>query len=280
MKFRGKFFNNRTWFTPKWGEVVMLLVWLLVGALLGNLVSLPLISFLGQEGMEYAQLVAYPLMFIPPIIYARIKSSKNCLWSEPAIIDRNGFGRAGGLGCALAAAAGTLALAFVVDPLTELLPPMPDALKEAMKALVNGKLWVNILCVSVMAPLLEEWLCRGTILRGLLGNGVRPGWAIAASALIFALIHANPWQAVPAFILGLLFGYVYYRTGSLKLTVLMHFTNNSFSLIVSRIPRFEDMESWRDVLQGPQYWMIFSACILLTFLSILTFNKAEENAEK
>lgn len=71
-------------------------------------------------------------------------------------------------------------------------------------------------------------------------HGIKPVWAIFWSAVFFAFIHLNPWQAVPAFILGCLFGYVYYKTGSLKLTMLMHFTNNTFSLIFSNIDKFKD----------------------------------------
>ena len=48
----------------------------------------------------------------------------------------------------------TIAAAFVVEPLTALLPDMP--------------LWATLLSVSVFAPLFEEWLCRGLVLRGLL----------------------------------------------------------------------------------------------------------------
>lgn len=272
MKFRGKFFYNRTWFTPGWAEIIILLLMLLVGAILGTIILIP---FAGKMPAEYTELIAYPIMFIPPILYARAKSRRNCMWDEPKTIDHNNFGKPGWILCAIAAMAGTLALAFSTDPVTGLLPPMPDFLKNAMKSLTQGNLWVNLLCVSIMAPVMEEWLCRGTILRGLLSHGVKPWWAITASALIFALIHANPWQAVPAFTLGLLFGYVYFRTGSLKLTVLMHFTNNTFSLIMSRIPGFSEMESWTDVMGRPQYLTILTACIAVTVLVVLVFRKIE-----
>ncbi len=75
------------------------------------------------------------------------------------------------------------------------------------------------------------------------------------SAVFFAVIHLNPWQAIPAFLLGCLFGYVYYRTGSLKLTMLMHFANNTFALAVAHIDAFEEAESWLDVLPGARYWI-------------------------
>ena len=127
--------------------------------------------------------------------------------------------------------------------------------------------------VSIFAPFFEEWLCRGMVLRGLLGNKVKPAWAIVFSAIFFAVIHLNPWQAVPAFLLGCLFGYVYYKTGSLKLTMLMHFANNTFSLVISNIDAFEDMDSFLDLFPSARYWVIFFACILLLVLVIRSLGR-------
>ena len=171
----------------------------------------------------------------------------------------------------------TLALAFCVEPLLALLPEMPEALEELLKGMTqDGSILINFLTVSIFAPFFEEWLCRGMVLRGLLGNGVRPVWAIVISALFFAFIHLNPWQALPAFLLGCLFGYVYYKTGSLRLTMLMHFANNTFSLVFSNIDAFKEAESFMDILPGMAYWIIFFACILLLVLIIRSFARIPE----
>ena len=63
--------------------------------------------------------------------------------------------------------------------------------------------------MSVFAPILEEWLCRGVVLRGLLNysrkgepgedgsrRGMNPALAIAISAIFFATIHGNLWQGI------------------------------------------------------------------------------------
>ena len=67
--------------------------------------------------------------------------------------------------------------------------------------------------------------------------------------------------------MGLLFGYAYYRTGSLKLTMLMHFTNNTTALAFSKIPQFEDAETFMDILSPWAYWCIFVLCILIVISS-------------
>ena len=267
------FLQKFTWYVPGVADMFILLGLLLAGALVGNLVALPLVAFLGQEsGMEYAMFISYPLMFIPPMLYASVKSRNNSYTRSGLKLDNAHFSPLGGAVCALLVVLGTLALGFCEEPLVALLPEMPDVLEEMLRSMTQGdNLLVNFLMVSIFAPFFEEWLCRGMVLRGLLGTKMKPAWAIVVSALFFAFIHLNPWQAIPAFLLGCLFGYVYYKTGSLKLTMLMHFTNNTFALLISNIDAFEEAESWMDVLPDMQYWIIFFACLLLLVLVIRAF---------
>ena len=98
---------------------------------------------------------------------------------------------------------------------------------------------------------------------------MNPTGAICVSAAFFAVLHLNPWQAIPAFILGLLFGYVYYRTGSLKLTMLMHCVNNTFATIFSRIPAFREADTFMDILSPWKYAAIFILCILILASAIV-----------
>ena len=221
---------------------------------------------------EYTTLISYPIMFIPPMIWAAGKSRRNRMQYKGLALDNANVAPHGWLLCALMVMAATLAAGIVGDLSTSWLPPMPKWLEDALKGLTTGSFWVNFICVSIFAPFFEEWLCRGMVERGLLGRGVKPAWAIVLSALFFALIHLNPWQAIPAFLLGCLFGYVYYKTGSLKLTMLMHFTNNTFALVIGHIDSLQDAENWMDVL-GPGYWYCFAASVLLIALVVLAFRR-------
>lgn len=257
-------FSSYTHFIPGAGETVTLLILFLVGALLGNLVTLGLGAILGEQFIgNYGMLISYPTMFIPAMLYASAKSRLNEYTTPEVTLDK-GLGK--GKRCMTLVAAGifsTIAAAYAIEPVTALLPPMPEWLEETMKGLLeNTPLWATLISVSVMAPLFEEWLCRGLILRGLFQKS-SPLTAIVVSALIFAVIHMNPWQAIPAFCLGLLFGYVYYKTGSLKLTILMHCVNNTMAALCSRIPEFKDAETFMDILSPWAYWSIYAACLLI-----------------
>ena len=263
-------FSSYNHFLPGFGGTVTLLIMYLVGAYLGRLVMVGLGALMGEGFVNtYGMLISYPLMFIPAMLYASAKSRLNEYTTEDVPLDRKiGDGKTTAILIATVIFA-TIASAFATEPLTYILPAMPEWLEEVMASLlVDAPLWVTLISVSVFAPLFEEWLCRGLIMRGLLRT-MNPASAIAVSAAFFAIIHMNPWQAIPAFCLGLLFGYVYYKTGSLKLTMLMHCANNTMAALCSRIPEFENAETFMDILSPWAYWCIYAACLVIIACSIV-----------
>lgn len=258
-------FSNYSHYLPGFGGMMMLFAMFLIGSLLGSILVLCLGFLLSPEDVAtYGNIISYPVMFIPPLLYASAMSRRNEYFDTGYALDSSHFGRLGGFRMALVVSVATIATAFVVEPVGLLLPDMPEWLEKAMEQLTGGPVWVSLLCVSVFAPLFEEWLCRGLVLRGLLAH-MKPAAAIAVSAAFFAVLHMNPWQAIPAFLLGMLFGYVYYKTGSLKLTMLMHCVNNTFSVLMSRIPALEEADTFMDVMSPWAYAGVFIA--LLAFLA-------------
>lgn len=265
-------------FLPGLKGMIMLLVMFMIGGLLGNLVVLGLtFGFSAQFAQEYGTVISYPLMFIPAMLYASYQSRKAEIWGdyqglpEGGIpLDSNNFGKLGGLRLSLIVSVATLAAAFVAEPVNMLLPQMPEFLQQALEQLTEGPLWVTLLSVSIFAPVFEEWLCRGLVLRGLFQK-LKPFNAIMVSAAFFAILHMNPWQAIPAFLLGLLFGYVYYRTGSLKLTMLMHCVNNTFAALMTRIPSLAEAETFMDVMSPWAYICVYIACALIVCSTLLIF---------
>ncbi len=255
-------FSGYSHYAPGIGGMFALLGCLLLGAIMGNGAMMLIMLFSEEAAATYGMLISYPLMFLPAMFYASFQSSRNRFIDSGIPLDRNNFGMFTPVAIALAVSIATIATGFVFDYFNGLMPPMPEALEAAMKALMEGPLWATLLSVSVFAPLFEEWLCRGMILRGLLGR-MKPIWAILISATVFALIHLNPWQAIPAFAFGLLFGYVYYKTGSLKLTMLMHCVNNTASALMGRMEQFKDAESFMDVLPMSNYLIVMLMCILM-----------------
>lgn len=263
-------FTNYSHYLPGLGGMTGLFLLFLLGSLLGSIISGVFVLMMGssESVMQYSMLIAYPVSFIPPLLYASAKSRRNEFFDKGYALDSNNFGARGGFAMAVIVSIATLAAAFVCEPVSVMLPDMPETLKKSLELLMDGPLWAALLSVSVFAPLFEEWLCRGLVLRGLMKH-MNPTGAILVSAAFFAILHMNPWQAIPAFLLGILFGYVYYRTGSLKLTMLMHCVNNTFSLLLSKIPGLEDIESFMDILSPWAYAGIYVACVLMLASAVI-----------
>lgn len=258
-----KLFPNYSHYLPGVGGMFGLLGLFLLGALLGNLLVMAMSAFSAEFASTYGTVISYPIMFIPAMLFASAKSRMNDLFEKGYALDNCHFGKLGGFRIALISAAATLALAFIADSFNSIMPPVPEWFEMAMEQIMNAPIWITLISVSVFAPLFEEWLCRGLVLRGLLQK-TKPGTAIVVSAVFFAVLHMNPWQALPAFLLGLLFGYVYYRTGSLKLTMLMHCVNNTMATVFSKIPSLADADSFKDVMSPWAYVFIMIACIAFT----------------
>ncbi len=115
-------------------------------------------------------------------------------------------------------------ISFLIPP-----PEHMDALLLELFDLVNHPFAVPFALV-VMAPLTEETIFRGHILRGLL-HTTPPAKAILISAALFSILHLDPWQMPPTFMVGLALGWVYYRTGSVLLCIAGHALHNGIVLM-------------------------------------------------
>lgn len=272
------FYSSFSWYVPGVADMFILLALLLAGALAGGIATAVFTAAFIAAGMSpeavtaYTMLISYPLMFIPPMIYALVKSRGNSFNLKGYKLDNNHFRPLGAVSCTILVMLMTLCCGLLAEPLSAMLPPMPEWLESTLESFTSGELWVNFLLVSIFAPFFEEWLCRGMVLRGLLNRGMKPVWAIVVSGLFFAFIHLNPWQALPAFVLGCLFGYVYYKTGSLKLTMLMHFTNNTLALAIGQTDSLSEYESWMELL-GSGFWIYFAAAAIVLALGLLAFRR-------
>ena len=91
--------------------------------------------------------------------------------------------------------------------------------------------WGALFLLAVVAPITEEPLFRGLILNGFL-NRYSARLAITVSAILFALMHLNPIQFLPALALGLLFGWWRARAHSLWPCLWGHALNNGLGLVL------------------------------------------------
>ncbi len=128
---------------------------------------------------------------------------------------------------------GAQALLSEADNLLRLYLPPPAEVTEIMRTLIgDGKhLWWPFMGLVVVAPITEELLFRGLMLRGFLKR-YSPAKAVLVSAVLFGAFHLNPWQFVGAAVLGTLFGWWYVQTRSLVPCLFGHALSNSLPLLL------------------------------------------------
>ena len=145
-------------------------------------------------------------------------------------------------------------LIYLVDKI-----PMPDFISQAFGEMFISPI-ILILSIAVIAPIYEEVIFRGILLKGM-ANKMAPNLALIISASIFALVHMNIPQGINAFLLGLIIGAIYLRTDSIYLCIFAHFINNSAAITISGA--FQSL-SWR-------YSMIIHGVLLLVGITILIY---------
>lgn len=147
---------------------------------------------------------------------------------------------------------------------------LPKQMEQLFESLMKEP-W-GYAAIGLLAPIAEEVVFRGAILRKLLGIfGSHQHWyAIIVSALLFGCIHGNVAQGSHAFIIGLILGWLFYRTDSILPGVVFHWVNNSVAFAMYHImPQMNDGKLV-DLFHGDNRMMmlgiVFSLCIMIPAL--------------
>lgn len=148
--------------------------------------------------------------------------------------------------------------------LSEQLPPLPDTSGKVLMSIVNHDYGYFVL--GLLAPFVEETVFRGAILKSLL-SCMKSHWAaISVSAVIFTVIHVNPAQMPHALIMGILFGWLYYRTGSILPGVAIHWINNTITFVFCRLLSSMHDTTLTEFFNGDQKRVVLSIVFSLFIL--------------
>ena len=169
----------------------------------------------------------------------------------------------------VAACLGALGLGPVADALmvafSSLAPDLTlGTLADMMDVFRRSPAWLLWPLIALVPGLCEELFFRGLLQRSL-GNGPL---AIGVAAVAFALVHLDPPHVLGVLPLGLFFGWVAARTGSVLVPIVAHVSNNTVSLIAVHV-------SVLDVGFGtdrpmPHWWAgagaaLAATCVLVIF---------------
>ncbi len=147
-------------------------------------------------------------------------------------------------------------LMMVVSVLTR--QPM---INDVQQLILEMEPWSILIAAVIVAPILEELLFRKFLLDRVACYGQLT--AVLMSGVLFALAHGNFYQFFYAFALGVIFAYVYLRTGRIRYTILLHMmVNFSGSIVPVLLLRYmEQNQILGSLLVLGWYVILFAAVV-------------------
>lgn len=140
---------------------------------------------------------------------------------------------------------------------------------NAISRVMDNPLWLNLLLLAVLPALVEEYVFRGLIFLGYKKRN--PLKAVLLSAVLFGFMHLNINQFSYAFVLGIVLALLVYATGSIIPGILVHFTINGYSVVVSYILADKVSDSTEAVNEAATGQVtVFTILFLIAVLIMLT----------
>ena len=133
---------------------------------------------------------------------------------------------------------GAMILSDELNILVGMIIPIPDSFLQ-IEALLKPQnplsLIILIITIVIIAPIGEELLFRGFLQKGLEKAWNDVTRAILFSSLFFAVIHFNPFWIIQIYFLGVLLGFLAWKTNSIIPCIIFHIIINATSLFFTSI---------------------------------------------
>lgn len=266
-------------------RVFLFLVILLVSSLIG-LALASVFMFAGDMGMKIGQGVSSIMMFIvPPIVYYFVTRKERPMQAlglrKPArpwwlIL----------VGAALMYVSLPVTNQLTVwneavhfGPLETYLKALEDSAAEVTERMLNvetfGGLLLNLVVIALIPAVGEELTFRG-VLQQSLTRKMNPHVAILLSSAIFSFIHFQFYGFLPRMFLGVLLGYMFYASGSLWTSIVMHFLNNGSAVVVYYLNNKDIIDVDVDHFgQTQSVWLIVASVAATVGLIAWSWRKAK-----
>jgi len=227
-------------------RVFAFLMLVVFGAVLGSLLAFVVMGFGSMSdinGLRVGQICSQVVGFVlPPLFYAFLMKEKP--------INYLGFKK-----MPLVALLGVAAM-FTVLPFNSMITEwnesftlpesmakieesfrktqdMADALMDKLLSVDNiGGLMINILMIGLLAAVGEELLFRSVIQPFMIRICKNALVGILITSVLFSAMHFEFYGFIPRIILGMMLGYMFYITGSIWSSMLMHFVNNATIVVL------------------------------------------------
>lgn len=143
-----------------------------------------------------------------------------------------------------------------------------------------GDYLINLVVIALLPAIGEEFLFRGAIQRSFKRMFANPHIAVWVAAFIFSAIHMQFFGFLPRLLLGAMFGYIYWWTGSIWYAVFAHFLNNGYAVTMAWYMQVKHLpiENADNNFNFKWYGYLISLLLTLVCLTVLK-NKKINNGQ-
>ncbi len=169
--------------------------------------------------------------------------------------------------------AGVIILFDAVDRVIHQIVPTPDYIIDLGKIMqpesTLGLIFL-FLAIVVMAPIGEEIVFRGFLQKFLEEHWKDITRAVLVTSLFFAIIHFNPYWTIQIYILGIILGFLSWRTKSIIPSIILHSINNGMAFILTVFDEYNvDFYLWGNYVSP----VFIITAIYLLYYSINKINQ-------
>ncbi len=255
---------------PSWGDLLTLLGVFIVATVLGSLLT-GVLQKIGSVSVGFGAFLGYVIQFSLVIIFGlfqrKIRSPQGTRLLKFGLAKLDFV-------IILWGTIMVLATGIVIEPLLNL---FPETYLDRLGNIMAAGGWMMFTSI-VIAPIMEEILFRGILQDALMRKyGVFVGILIASA--VFGIVHIIPQQVVNAFMIGIVLGYIYYRTGALLPVILIHCINNAISYFTWMLNGGTLLSTREQMGNDTLYFTVYGiACVLFVigFVSIAIRISKEE----
>lgn len=238
---------------PVWANILAIVGVLIASMFIGQVVDV-IVRNGGEGNPELAGFLSYVVSFGLTIIFAWWLTTRKGTVVRPFSFSL----RRTNPTLILSGLVMVMVTSMVLEPLLELFPS--EYLDRLQDAIGSGG-WA-MLTTIVAAPILEEVLFRRLIQQELTGGYGRVRGVLLAAA-VFGVVHIIPQQAINAFFIGIILGYIYLRSGSLTPAILIHAINNAIAFTFLQLFG-NNLSLTRDAFGNDTwYWTVYGLCCLI-----------------
>lgn len=135
---------------------------------------------------------------------------------------------------------------------------------------------VTLLVVALIPGIGEELVFRGIVQNELKDILKSPTLAIWITGFLFSFIHFQFFGFFPRMFLGVLFGYLYYWSGNIYVSMFVHFMNNALTLVLANMYKQKDISFNPDSSESIPFYSVIISLVAFSFFIYLYQRNSKE----